>query len=366
MKQYKIGVVGFAHMHITHLVDTLFELADRVVFTGLYDPAPAVATLTDQGGNRHRNVAKIAEQTGAPVLDSIEAVLGTQPDLVVVCSENARHAEICSQILLRGIHVLVEKPMAPTMQQAYAMARAAQLGGARLFINWPSTWMPVVRTAERLVREGRIGKPFRFHYRNYSSLGPFSYGQTLTDREKSVEWWHQDFTGGGATMDYCCYGACLARWMLDSEPIAAYGVRANFAHQFSSGDDYGTITAQFPEAVAIVEGSWTTVHPGVPNGPIISGLEGTLVADTDADEVRLFNQYHGKDAPEAVAADPLPEGRETIGKEVIHCLDTGDAPHPTLDLPVNLGAMMLLDAGIRSAKSGMREQTGSAVYTIGE
>lgn len=364
MKRYKIGVVGFAHMHVLHLVDTFHELGDRVTFTGLYDLPPAVPTLTDQSANRHQNIRAVAEQTGAPVLGSVDAVLETEPDLVIVCCENARHAEVCSKILLRGIHVLVEKPMAPTMQQALAMERAAQLGNARLFINWPSTWMRAVRTAERLVREGAIGRPFRFHYRNYSSLGPFSYGQTLSDLEKSVEWWHRDGTGGGATMDYCCYGACLARWMLGCDPLAAYGVRANFAHQYSSADDYGTITAQFPDAVAIVEGSWSTVHPGVPNGPIISGHGGTLV--TDDDEVRLFTQYHSDAPPIVVPADALPEGRDTIGKEVLHCLDTGDAPHPTLDLPVNLGAMKLLDAGIRSSKSGRLEQAGSATYTIGE
>ncbi len=364
MKTLRIGVVGFAHMHVLHLVDTFVELNDKATFTGLFDPPPDVPTLTNQSANRHQNIAAVAEKTGAAVLNSVDAVLGTRPDLVIVCCENARHAEVCSKILLAGVHVLVEKPMAVTMQQALAMQRAAYLGNAKLIVNWPSTWMPAVRTAERLVREGMIGRPFRFHYRNYSSLGPFTYGQSLTELEKSVEWWHRDAPGGGATMDYCCYGACLARWFLGEDPVAAFGLRANFGHQFSAADDYGAITAQFPGAVAIVEGSWTTVHPGTPNGPIVSGLSGTLVAEDD--RVLVYKNYHSKEPPLIVPADPLPAERETIGKEVLHHLATGEPLHPTLDTQVNLGAMMVLDAGIRSSKSRKQELAGSAVYTIGE
>lgn len=366
MKTYKVGVIGFAHMHVLSLVKSFAEMEERVQFIGCFDPPPKVPTLSDQPSNRYQNMKDVMQMTGMPAMASIQAVLAEKPDIMIVCTENARHAEICSRILLQGIHVLVEKPMAPTLQQALAMQRAARLGGAKLIVNWPSTWMPAVRTGHRLLKEGAIGKPFRFHYRNQSSKGPFAYGQSLSDLEKSVEWWHQDGPGGGATMDYCCYGSCLARWYLGQDPLSAYGLRANFDHQYASADDYGTITAKFPEAVAIVEGYWTLVHSGDANGPVVAGLEGTMVVDSMADEVRLFTKYHSKEPPQVVAADPLPQGRETIAKEVLHCLDTGDALHDTLDTQVNLGAMMMLDAGLRASKSGKEEMAGSVVYSIGE
>lgn len=364
MKTYKIGVIGFAHMHVLDLLKRFVEMRERVEFIGCYDLPPEVPTLTDQESNRYRNIERAIEMTGMPKLHSVSAIIKEKPDLVIVCTENARHSEVCSRLLLKGIHVLVEKPMAPTLAQALQMFRAAKLGKAELIVNWPSTWMPAVRTGQRLVQEGAIGKPFRFHYRNASSKGPFEYGQSLSPAEKAAEWWHQDFTGGGATMDYCCYGSCLARWYLGADPIAAYGVRANFAHQFSSADDYGTITASFPEAVAIVEGSWVTVHSGDSNGPIVMGLEGTLIVDDN--QVRIFNKYHSNEPPVIIPADSFPGGRNTIAKEVLHHFDTGEALHPTLDTEVNLGAMMMLDAGIRASKSGKQELAGSNVYTIGE
>ncbi len=64
--------------------------------------------------------------------------------------------------------------------------------------------------------------------------------------------------GGGAFLDYCCYGACMASWFLGERPTAAYGLKANFASQYGDAEDYGAIMARYPEAVAILEGSWTT------------------------------------------------------------------------------------------------------------
>ena len=97
------------------------------------------------------------------------------------------------------------------------------------------------------------GKVFKFTYRNNASTGPFGYGQGLTDAEKGDEWWHMEAAGGGAFLDYCCYGACMASWFLGQRPTAAYGLKANFASQYGDAEDYGAVMARYPEAVAILE-----------------------------------------------------------------------------------------------------------------
>ena len=48
--------------------------------------------------------------------------------------------------------------------------------------------------------EGVIGKVYRFQFRNPDSLGPFSYGQVMTDRQLGKEWWHQEAAGGGSML----------------------------------------------------------------------------------------------------------------------------------------------------------------------
>jgi predicted dehydrogenase len=129
---------------------------------------------------------------------------------------------------------------------------------------------------------------------------------------------------------------------------------------------------RFPKALAILEGTWTTWHTGVPTGPIAYGSHGTLVANRrvgpDGQRTGVVEVYTSRGRPdpdEVVEGDPLPEGRATLAEEFIHHLETGDPLHPTLDPSLNLDAMAILDAGIRSAASGQVELINDATWCIG-
>ena len=121
------------------------------------------------------------------------------------------------------------------------------------------------------------------------------------------------------------------------------------ANLMSPGDaeDNATLLVRYPGALASLEASWTTLHNGVANGPIVYGTHGTIVVD--GAEVRLYRE-RGPAAPSAVEqGEPLPAGQATIGEAFLHHLETGQPLHPTLDLPLNIAASAILDAGIRSA-----------------
>ncbi|NLB17490.1 MAG: Gfo/Idh/MocA family oxidoreductase [Syntrophomonadaceae bacterium] len=300
----------------------------------------------------------------APVYEDYQVLLAeTEPDLAIVCCENAFHSQVVSACLARGIHVVVEKPMATSMAGALQIAYAKKQGQASLAVNWPSTWMPGIRLAQQLLSQDVVGKVYRFNYKNRDSEGPFSYGEKLTEEEMASQWWYHAQAGGGAFWDYCCYGSCLASWFLDAPVRSAYGLRANFNSPFGDAEDYATITAKFATAVAQIEGSWTTVNSGVPNGPVIYGSAGTLV--TDGDEVRIYTKRHTTEPSSIHQAEPLPVGRANIAEEFISHLENGTPLHPTLDLEVNLRAMMILDAGYRSSLSGQQEEAAGFHYANG-
>jgi predicted dehydrogenase len=294
-------------------------------------------------------------------LDLLDAGL----DIAMISCDNAFHVEVAEAALRRGIHVLMEKPMAPTLAGALAICRAARAGNAEIIVNWPSTWNPAFRLAKQLVDEGKIGKVFKLTYRNNASTGPFGYGQGLTDTEKGDEWWHMEAAGGGAFLDYCCYGACIASWFLGQPPIAAYGLKANFNSHYGDAEDYGAVMARYPEAVALLEGSWTTVASGIPSGPIVYGLEGTLVSGW-SNKVDIYKSRYSLDPTESYEAAPLPIDRDNLAKEIFAHFEKGEALHPTLSLKVNMDAMVVLDTALRSAKSDKTELAGSEVWTIGK
>jgi predicted dehydrogenase len=263
--------------------------------------------------------------------------------------------------------------MAASLPDALRMVRAAQAAGVELFVNWPITWSAPVRKAKELADQGVIGRVWEVRTR-MGSMGPMSHGEAvklpdgserpMTGVEKGAMWWHRAGTGGGALLDYCCYGACLSRWFVGKPAQAAFGLTANMNSQWGSADDNAVITVRFPEAMAVLEATWSTVDHGTP-GRIIYGTTGTIVVDRQgAEEVVKILRGRGKE-PEIVAGDPLPAGRDTLGKEIINHLETGEPVHETLQAEFNLDAQAILDAGIRSAASGKMELVNNWTWGVG-
>lgn len=372
MKKYRMGLVGFAHMHVLDQIKPFINMGDRVEWIGCADVKPLVEPLnTTEPSTRAVNMSRCIEQCGIKnVYEDYHDLLAQKPDIILVNCENAFHGKVISEIVSLGIHVIVEKPMAYCMEDAMAIARASKIGGGSVITNWPTAWQSVFRLLKQLVDEGVIGKIYNFKYRNGDSFGPMSYGQVMTDAELASEWWHQAAAGGGSMLDYCCYGSMLSAWFINEKPSSAYGLKANFGHKFGDAEDYASIVVKYPEAVAQLEGTWNTYVSGVHPGPIIWGDKGALVVDNGhyVDmKVMLFTERYST-TPSKVwsAADyPLPEGRADLAEEVFHHLETGEPLFDMLQFDLNMVASQILDAGRRSAISGCEERIRTPDWTIG-
>lgn len=373
-KTYRLGVIGFAHMHVNGLIRSFAGLPN-VEWVACADTVPDVPELVEVRSSRAWNLRQAHEVTGIPKVygDYREMLEKERFDFVIFCPENAKHGEVAEAIAAHGAHMLTEKPMAASLPEALRMVRAAQAHGVELFINWPSTWSPAIRKAKELLDQGVIGDLWQVKWRA-GSMGPMSHGSTrpgpdgtpieITDVEKGATWWHRAGTGGGALLDYCCYGACLARWYVGSPAVAAFGMMANFNSQYGSADDNAVITVRFPRAMAILEATWSCVDHGVPTGPILYGTTGTLVVERQGGQQTVkIARGRGRE-PEYVPGDPLPPGRQNIAQEIMHHFETGEPVHETLQAGFNLDAQAILDAGIRSAASGKLELVNDARWCV--
>jgi len=364
MKTYRIGIIGFAHMHITSLVEYFLELPN-IEWVACADTIPKVPSLSTEPGTRKANLKYVVDRTGIKrVYEDYRKMLEKEEfDIVIFCPENARHLEVAEAIGEKGAHMITEKPMAESFSSALKMAKIAQKNNVKLIVNWPTTWSPSIRKAKELIDEGEIGEIWEIKWRNGASMGPLAYGQKITDWEKGMEWWHQESQGGGALLDYCCYGACISRWFLETPAQSVLGVKANFTSHYGDAEDNAIIIARFPSTIAVLEATWSTVNTGIPDGPIIYGTKGTIVIDHT--KLYVFKEKGSKVPTFSYEDLSLPESRNTLAKEVIHHLETGKALHPTLDIPLNLDAMAILDAGIRSARSGKVELVDNINWCIG-
>ena len=371
---YRLGVIGFAHMHVNELI-AKFVALEQVKFIACADTIPSVPSLTEIDGSRRANLRRALENAGPPrVYEDYLEMLDTEDlDIVVFCPEISRHAEVAEALAVRRIHMVTEKPMAGSLSDALRMVRAARNANVALMVNWPTTWDPWILKVKDLIDAGEIGDVWEFKWRNGPSLGPLAAGSThpgdtvisgaLSDTEKSAEWWHQADAGGGALLDYCSYGASLSLWYLGQDALAVQAFQANLMSPFGTADDNAAMLVRFPRAMGILEATWTTFHAGVPSGPIVFGTHGTIVVD--GTNALVFKERDNPEPTYAHAGDPLPVGRATIAEVFVRHLETGESPHPTLDIPLNLASVAILDAGIVSSASGKVEPVDNAQWAIG-
>lgn len=363
-KVFKTGVIGFAHMHVNSLIDNFSDI-DGVEWIACADTKPTVASISDQNSTRRANLRRTVKNIPKIRLyDDYEEMLSKEDfDIMIVCCENAFHAEVIEKCAAKGINVITEKPMSDSMTGALRIYRAVKHSGIKFAVNWPSTWFPAVRKAYEICTNGEIGDIWEFKYRNGASLGPFSYGQDLTDAEKNSEWWYRQESGGGAFLDYCCYGACLSRWFLGNKAVAVQGMKANMLSHFGNTEDNGIICARFETSIAIIEGTWSTYSVGVPNGPIVYGSKGTLVVD--GNKVLVYKERKSNVPTCVYEPEPIDKERNDPAKEFIHHILTSQPLHPTMDMQINLDTAGILDAGIRSSQTGKLELVNDIYWSVG-
>ncbi|GAB3596860.1 Gfo/Idh/MocA family protein [Microbacterium tumbae] len=140
-----IGIVG-AGLRGRLFADALSD-SPGVEVVGFAEPSPRVA-------------AEAAEATGLPVAPDHRALLSEHaPDAVIVATPDFAHREVAVDIARTGAHLLIEKPLATTIEDAYAIAEAVEKGGGRCLVGFENRWNPHVLTAHAAVAAGDIGTP---------------------------------------------------------------------------------------------------------------------------------------------------------------------------------------------------------------
>jgi len=369
---YKAAIIGFAHMHINN-VASLFGKHPRIKWVGCADTPSLIPELSEARYTRAWNKNNALAELGVPreYEYACELLEKEQPDIVVICSENVYHPDIVEACAAGGVHVCVEKPMAMSLEDGLRMVRDCETAGTSMLINWPIAWSPAAREMKRLIDAGTIGRVLQVKYRagHTGPLGPGAAhagaaksSDALSGPERASSWWHQVETGGGALIDFCCYGAMLSCWFIGEQAQAATAIRGNLNSSWGESDDNGFMLVRFPGAVGLFEGSWTTLDHGVPTGPIVFGTTGTLVMET-AGGKHTIRLERGGGQTEIFEPEALPEGHGDVASEFVHHLDTGEPLAELLAPALNIEALAILDAGVRSADSGCLEMVGSRVWS---
>jgi len=224
-----IGMVGYAFMGRAH------SQAWRTV--GRFFDLPFTPRMAAICGRDRGRVAAAADRLGwaATETDWKRLVSRDDVDLVDVCTPGSSHAEISIAALEAGKHVLCEKPLANTVEEARAMAAAAEraaAGGVRAMVGFNFRRVPAVALARELVAAGRLGalRHVRAAY----------LGSHLLDPELPLVWRLQAAeAGSGALGDLGAHAIDLAQYLAGDRIAGVSALTETFVRERPLADGSG-------------------------------------------------------------------------------------------------------------------------------
>lgn len=331
----RIAIIGLSHDHAFGFIPLLQARKD-VILAGIVETNSDLIT-------RYSTRFHLEPALFYP---SIEALLAkTNVQAVAAFGSVFDHKQVVEECAPHHIDVMMEKPLAVNMEHARAIANAAQKNGIQVIVNYETTWYPGNHAAYQLVQRHEIGDVRKIVVHDGHS-GPKEIGCSTNFLN-----WLTDpvLNGGGAIVDFGCYGADLMTWLMDGEaPISVFAVTQQIKPEiYPKVDDEATIVLTYPKAQGIIQASWN--WPFNRKDMEIYGRTGYVLVPR-SDSLRLRKAGDAQDHEETPA--PL-TGPNQDSLSYLAAVTRGEIkPTGLSSLQVNLTVIQILDAARESAKTG--------------
>ena len=258
-KTVRVAILSFAHSHANGYAGVLTRLPDV-----------ELVAIADEDAERGKAAA--AQFGGEWIADYREVVKRDDVDAVVICSENVRHKEMTIAAAEAGKHVLCEKPLATTVEDAQAMIDACVKHGVKLQTAFPVRFNAAVVALKQAIQEGRIGTTLAIAARNPGTC-PHS-------------WFVQpELSGGGAVIDHTVHVVDVLRWIFDAEVAEVYAEVDRRIHDIPT-DDTGLLMMRLSNGIPVsLDTSWSRPK----NWPTWGGVTFEVIGEHGVLSVDAFN-----------------------------------------------------------------------------
>lgn len=185
--------------------------------------------------------------------DYKEMIAENKIDLIGIATESGLHAEIGLYCIDHGIHVIIEKPMAMSIEDANKIIKRSIEKNVKVAACHQNRFNIAVQEMRKALEAGRFGK--------------LSHGSIHVRWNRNKDYYTQApwrgkwASDGGALMNQCIHGIDLLRWMMGDEVEEVYGVTRQQFHHYLEAEDIGMAVVKFKNgAIATIEGT-TNVYP---------------------------------------------------------------------------------------------------------
>jgi UDP-N-acetylglucosamine 3-dehydrogenase len=326
----RAAVVGLGAMGVNHA--RVYAEIDGVELAAVAD--------TD-----HARVEQATRGRTARGYAGIERLLAEERvDLLTVAVPTRAHVEVAARAIERGVPLLVEKPLAATLEEGERLRDLAAAAGVPLMVGHIERFNPAVRELKRRLREGELGRVFQVHARR---VGPFP------TRVRDV----------GVVLDLAPHDIDVMRFLLESDVARVHAEteqRINTEHE-----DMLAGTLRFANGVVgVLDVNWLT--PTKIRELSVLGERGMFVVDYLSRDLTF---YENDDAPRGQAPDWAAHHLKGVSEGAMHRIDVDkreplrveleafvaavrDGTPPPISPDDGLAAMAAAEALVRSARSG--------------
>jgi len=331
----RVGIVGLVHGH----VHGFFEYSGKsteIEIVGIAEPDPKLLAQagTKYGFSRSQLFSNLEEM-----------IAKVHPQAVLAYTNTFDHRKVVEICARHSVHVMMEKPLAVSLDDALAIRKAAHDGRIHVLVNYETSWYRSNYAAYNLVHEGALGDVRKVVVHD-GHAGPKERGVQpeflawLTDPK---------LNGAGALFDFGCYGADLMTWLMNGQrPQSVTAVTQQIKPEiYSRVDDEATIILTYPKAEAIIQASWN--WPFDRKDMEVYGQTGYAIT-VKRDDIRV--RRAGEDDEKQLAAKPIPAPYDDSMRYLRAVVLDGAKEEPLSSLETNVTVTEILDAARRSAAEG--------------
>jgi len=259
--------------------------------------------------------------------DYKEMIQENELDLVAIATESGCHAEIALFCIEHGIHCIVEKPIAMSIEDANKIIDLAHAHGVKVSACHQNRFNVAVQEMRKALEAGRFGR--------------LSHGSVHVRWNRNEEYYTQAswrgkwVSDGGALMNQCIHGIDLLRWMMGDEVEEVYGQTRQQFHNYLEAEDVGMAVVKFKNgAIATIEGT-TNVYPqNLEETLYLFGEKGTVKIggkSTNNIDVWEFSDETGEDSKniglKEITSNVYGNGHSSLYADVIDAIENNREPY---------------------------------------
>lgn len=270
-------------------------------------------------------------------------------DVVIVSTESGYHEAIALYCVNKGINVIIEKPVALSIEGANKIVEAGKKNNVKVGVCHQNRFNKPIQALRNTLGNKKLGKIFNGTARILWTRDMGYYEQS--------PWrgtWAQD---GGTLMNQCIHNIDLLNWMMDDEIDTVYAQTANFKRDIEA-EDFGAILIRYKKgAIGIIEGTAVTYPKNLEETLSITGETGTVVIGGMAvNNIQTWN-VKGDNSENFVGMDSgdknsiYGHGHVLLFKDFIEAIR--EDRKPLIDAQAGMEAMKIILAAYKSQKTGM-------------